>query len=268
MLAESSSSSSWAPTRQSHQLSISCHISLRPDIPPLPGARGGREVICCEINCSLCHVSTARMASVLIGSTEKRSLWTVFHHGYNSCMETAHFQLLTQKNPVSLNRCAKSPNLLPNSINSCLMLLGNNNPKKEITWAWLLLNTPKSIQEIIGCHCLSFPRPPDSLHNSHLQFMLWIQNCFMFTPPKLPQQRDPSLLIPLFCLGPTFLAALGDKWELFCQVGFLWDQYFSSSQHCHTSISPSKKEMPGMHSQEGKQSWTAPLGTQNTFSWA
>lgn len=104
MLAESSSSSSWAPTKQSHHLSISCHISLLPaypDIPPLPGARGGREIICCEINCSLCHVSTAMMASVFIGSTEKRGLWTVFHHGCilgcNSRMEIARFQFLTPK---------------------------------------------------------------------------------------------------------------------------------------------------------------------------
>lgn len=77
--------------------------SLYPDILPLPGARGSREVICYEMDCSLCRVSTAVMASVFIGSREKRGLWAVFHHVYimgcNSCMETARFQLLTPKSP-------------------------------------------------------------------------------------------------------------------------------------------------------------------------
>lgn len=127
-----------------------------------------------------------------------------------------------QKSPVFLNGHAKSPNLLPNSINNHLLLM-RNNPKKEIISARLLLNTSKPIQ---GCHCLSFPRPPESLHYRHLQFMLWIQNCFMSIPSKLPWKRDPSLLIPLFCLGPTFLAALGDKWEPFYQIGFLWISIF------------------------------------------
>lgn len=100
-------------------------------------------------------------------------------------------------------------------------MLGNNNPKSKITWAWLLFSTPKPIQQTTGCHCISFPRPLGSLHNSHVQLMLWIQNCFMSIPPKLTQKNDPYLLIPLFSLGPTFPAAqVGDNENCFVRLVF------------------------------------------------
>lgn len=40
------------------------------------------------------------------------------------------------------------------------------------------MNTPATIQEITGYHCLSFPRSLEYLHNGHLDIGLWLQNCF------------------------------------------------------------------------------------------
>lgn len=123
-----SSCSSRAPTRQSHQLSIRCHIHLlpgHPDIPPLPGARGGREkVICYEINCSHCHVSTVMLAAVFQGGGEGKGFhgqfFTTCVTGHNSCMETAHLQSLIPRSPRM------------GSKNNHLHLLANEKPKKEI----------------------------------------------------------------------------------------------------------------------------------------